>query len=184
MKIMQNTAVLFMTGRDSCPDAFTPTHSGFATRALRYLAIYHHRTNGSLRRIIRRFNFGQNHKPFIQRLKTLCLLFTEPVFDHFINLLWRKWLPRKLPMSRLPAAFELFTEPSNRLDRLYNITRRRLGRIGRVFLELRDLIFQQSNFFSKHFIFFDKLFNNGAFVLHSPLLTYCVQKRKLPILTF
>ena len=69
-------------------------------------------------------------------------------------------------------------------ERLYNVTRRQLGRITLIFLQSRNLLFQPCNSFFERLYFDSLFFNQQVFCIHASFVTCCLEKRKLPILTF
>jgi len=68
----------------------------------------------------------------------------------------------------LAASPALLSESADNLNRLYNITRWRLGRITGVLLKPSDFFFKKFYVLSQLFIFFGQLFDNSVFVLHTP----------------
>src|SRR3989339_1499809 len=139
-----------------------------------------------------------NYKPFVQRFKAGGVFICKLVFNNFINLLGLKRGTRKLSVTVLSAAFAFLFIVCESICGLYNIARRRLGRIAGVlfqpdnlFFKFCDIYFHRTNFFfqqfymfPQEFIFFNEFFDNGIFVLHTLFLPQRKQKRKLPILTF
>ena len=76
-------------------------------------------------------------------------------YESIPHVFFLSWVRRRVPepcSRHLAASFTFFSESANKLERLNNVTRRRLGRIIRVLLQLSD------SFFKLGFVFFKQLY--------------------------
>lgn len=99
------------------------------------------------------------------------------MFDHFIHLVRLKGRTRKLFMPVLAAAFAfLASRLYGGLLGLYDIARRRLGRIMRILLEPSHFVFQLLNAFEKRRVLLSQFSDNFIFFRPCTSLQHSVWK--------
>ena len=111
-----------------------------------------------------------NYKPFIKRFKAFGVFIFKLVFNDFIYLLRLKRSTRKFSMPMLATSLTFSAAYlNNSCFGLYNVTRRRLRRVTRIFLQPSNFLFQPCNSFFECSDFCSLLFYNSVFV-HKTLI--------------